>query len=129
MSVVQLLIDNGADLTSQKHGLTPLHLAAEDKPLDIVKMLVEAGADIRAEALKTGLTPLDMAKHTKKQDVVDYLVARAEKDNEEGGRPKRDPPSVEPRQTDTPVEETVEGAVGGIQKLDIKDEDSSDDDL
>ncbi|KAI8496167.1 hypothetical protein Bbelb_260080 [Branchiostoma belcheri] len=130
-AVVQLLIDNGADLTSQKHGLTPLHLAAEARrPLDIVKMLVEAGADIRAEALKTGLTPLDMAKHTKNQDVVDYLVARAESDAEEGGRPKRDPPSVEPLQTDTPVEETVEeGAVGGIQKLDIKDEDSSDDDL
>ncbi|KAI8496168.1 hypothetical protein Bbelb_260090 [Branchiostoma belcheri] len=127
---VRLLIDNGADLTSQNHGLTPLHLAAEAGYLDIVKMLVEAGANIHAEAPFTCLTPLDMAKHRKKQDVVDYLLAKAaETGNYEGGRPKRDSPSVEQeednvssQQTDTPVEDSVEGAVGGIQQLDIKDE-------
>ncbi|XP_066264208.1 ankyrin-1-like [Branchiostoma lanceolatum] len=132
MAVVQLLIDNGADLTSQKHGLTPLHLAAEAGFIDVVKMLVEAGADIHAEALKTGLTPLDMAIHTNKQDIVDYLVARAESDTAQGGRPKRDSPSKEEeedsaasQQTDTPVEVMLEeeGAVGGFEQvLVIKDE-------
>ncbi|CAH1249156.1 Hypp8537 [Branchiostoma lanceolatum] len=73
-----------------------------------------------------------MAIHTKKKEVVDYLVARAESDTAEGGRPKRDSPSVEEAedsaaslQTETPVEQILgEGAVGGFEQvLIIKDED------
>ncbi|XP_066264209.1 ankyrin-1-like [Branchiostoma lanceolatum] len=134
IAVVRLLIDNGADLTSQKHGLTPLHLAAEAGYLDIVQMLVEAGANIRAEASFTCLTPIDMAVHTQKQEIVDYLVARAEIDAVHGGRPKRDLPSVEEaednaasQQEETLVEDISEegGAVGGFEKLVIKDEDGN----
>ncbi|XP_078621953.1 ankyrin repeat domain-containing protein 61-like [Branchiostoma floridae x Branchiostoma japonicum] len=141
--VVRMLIENGADLTSQKDGLTPLHLAAEAGFLDIVKMLVEAGADICTEAPFTCLTPVDMAVHRKKQDVIDYfkymVPKAAESKSKEGGRPKRESPSAEQakaedsaasQQTETPVEEMVaEGAVGGIQQvLVIRDGDSTDED-
>ncbi|XP_035660857.1 uncharacterized protein LOC118405463 [Branchiostoma floridae] len=150
IAVVKLLIDNGAKLNSQKHGLTPLHLAAEAGLLNVVKVLVTAGADIHPEAPVTGLTPLDMAVNTKKQDVVDYLIARKEElerrkqlqairnlqGGKKGGRPKREAPSAEQaetedsaasQQTDTPVEEMVEGAVGGFQQvLVIEEGDSSD---
>ncbi|KAI8484884.1 hypothetical protein Bbelb_372910 [Branchiostoma belcheri] len=123
LEIAELLLKAGADA----------NVGTEAGYLDIVKMLVEAGADIHAEAPFTCLTPLDMAKHGKKQDVVDYLITKAA---ETGERPKRDPPSVEEednvssQKTDTPVEETVgefEGAVGGFQQLDIKDDDSTDD--
>ncbi|KAI8496169.1 hypothetical protein Bbelb_260100 [Branchiostoma belcheri] len=116
--------------------------AAEAGYLNVVKVLVRAGADINTKAPVTDLTPLDMAVHARKQDVVNYLVTEAaerrrlqvtKKRTKERQRPKRDSPSVEEdednvssQQTVTPVEETVEGAVGGIQQLNIKDEDSSD---
>ncbi|XP_078621955.1 uncharacterized protein LOC144888075 [Branchiostoma floridae x Branchiostoma japonicum] len=114
IAVVKWLIHNGTNLNSQKHGLTPLHLAAEAGILGVVKVLVTAGADIHAEAPVTGLTPLDMALHAQKQDIVDYLVARKAElerrkqlqairnleEAKEGGRPKREAPSAEQAQTE-----------------------------
>eukprot|EP00058_Branchiostoma_floridae_P019685 XP_002605175.1 hypothetical protein BRAFLDRAFT_80887 [Branchiostoma floridae] len=118
-------------------------------------MLVEAGADICAEAPFTCLTPVDLAIHTKNQDIADYLVARKVaidlerrkqlqatrnlKTAKEEGRPKRESPSAEQaqtedkavsQQTDTPVPvEEVLGAVGGFQEaLVIKDGDSTEED-
>ena len=46
-SVVQLLIDAGADVEAQNRlGRAPLHCACEIGELDIVQMLVEAGVDV-----------------------------------------------------------------------------------
>ena len=44
VDIVQLLLDNGADVTScDKHGNTPLHLCAS---IDCIEALVEHGADV-----------------------------------------------------------------------------------
>ncbi|CAH1249157.1 Hypp8538 [Branchiostoma lanceolatum] len=64
---------------------------------NIVKLLVEVGADIHAETPNTGLTPLDMAEHGKKQDIIDYLTARQESYREKN---KREEPSEEQDEED-----------------------------
>ena len=53
LGVCQILVGAGADLeayTSAKEKKTPLHFAVERLHVDIVKLLVEAGADVNAEA-------------------------------------------------------------------------------
>ncbi|CAH1249158.1 ANKRD53 [Branchiostoma lanceolatum] len=127
---VTLLIRKGADLAAEKHHLTPLHLAAEHGLLNVVKLLVEAGADIHAETPNTGLTPLDMAEHGGKQDVVNYLKERRESDACRREKNKREESSIdqeeeeeETQNSDTPVEDILGGAVGGFERvLVIKEE-------
>ena len=56
--VVELLIDQGADLDSKdESGMTPLHVA---KNKAIAELLITKGADVN-EANKMGETPLDLA--------------------------------------------------------------------
>ena len=49
----------------------PIHDAIERNSLDIVKLLIENGADITVE--REGKTLLDVAEHCGFQDVIDYL--------------------------------------------------------
>ncbi|CAK9253192.1 unnamed protein product, partial [Sphagnum jensenii] len=56
-------------------GDTPLHRAAEKGHLDVVKYLVEKGADVKA-ANKYGYTPLHWAASSGKLDIVKYLVEK-----------------------------------------------------
>ncbi|XP_035661928.1 ankyrin-3-like [Branchiostoma floridae] len=129
-AVVTILIRKGANLAAEKDHFTPLHLAAEHGLVNVVKLLVEAGADIRAETPNTGLTPLDMAEHGGNQEIIDNLTARQESDTCEREKNKREEPSIEqeveeeePQKSDTPVEDILEGAVGGFEQvLVIKEE-------
>ncbi|XP_078620251.1 NF-kappa-B inhibitor cactus-like [Branchiostoma floridae x Branchiostoma japonicum] len=94
-AIVTILIRKGANLAAEKDHLTPLHLAAEGGLLNIVKLLVEAGADIHAETPNAGLTPLDMAEHGRKHDIVNYLKAAIESDTCRREKNKREEASVE----------------------------------
>ena len=56
--ISKILLANGADVNFKtKDGETPLHFAAENQDLAMVKSLIEKGADINAKT-KDGTTPL-----------------------------------------------------------------------
>lgn len=66
-------------LSSKKHldvgdydKRTALHLAAGEGRMDIVRLLVEAGADVNVQD-RWGGRPLDDAKRNRHEDVADYL--------------------------------------------------------
>lgn len=70
-----------------EYGNTGLHWAALSGHLDVVKVLVEAGASV-ALANDKNYVPLDLASFNEKFDVVDYFLkqsAELESKNEEEG--------------------------------------------
>lgn len=76
--ITSLLLDNGAEINiraQDESGGTPLHWAAWVSNREMVKFLVEAGADVNALD-KTGFTPLDAAMaslNPKKQTVIEIV--------------------------------------------------------
>ena len=63
------------------HGITVLHRACTGGNLEIVKLLVEAGADI-ALPTKDGKTPLSLAVSSCHFEVSEYLIMKGAKDVE-----------------------------------------------
>lgn len=58
--------------------MTPLHKAVEKHRLDLVKVLVQAGADVKARAaLYDDETPLEMARRFHFDDIATHLEAVA----------------------------------------------------
>ena len=65
-----------ADLKSRDNFFwTPLHHAYHCGQLDVVKLLLDNGADIDAQAINGG-TPLMRAIENSKQTVVSYLISK-----------------------------------------------------
>lgn len=60
---------------ASENGLTPLHLAAFRGHADMVKQLLESGANDKA-VTKNGMTPLALARLGKHDDVVSLLSSR-----------------------------------------------------
>ena len=57
--VVKYLFDKGADVNSvAKHGITPLHLAAQEGPSEVIKFLIEQGGAPVDTQMDMGQTPL-----------------------------------------------------------------------
>ena len=80
--VAQVLIDAGADIDTQTNcnlSRSPLHTACILGTLDVVKMLVEAGAGVRATDTK-GRTCLHVAACCGYTETVRYLVSLPEVD-------------------------------------------------
>ncbi|XP_076655935.1 uncharacterized protein LOC143360718 isoform X2 [Halictus rubicundus] len=73
--IVKLLLINGSKVNnkSKKHSDTPLHLAIVNGDIEIVKMLLDRGADIDAKN-KCGCTPLYNAVRNKKMKVIELLL-------------------------------------------------------
>ena len=79
-AVCQVFIGTGADIeTKNDGGRSPLHLASRSGTLTTVKMLVEAGADVRAVNYQ-GSTCLFFAAYCGHTDIVRYLVGLPEVD-------------------------------------------------
>ena len=77
-SMVQVLIDAGADIDAQNHeGCSPLHSACASGGLNVVKMLVEAGAGVRVTN-DEGRTCLIFAARFGHTETVRYLVGLPE---------------------------------------------------
>lgn len=91
-----LLINHG-----NKEGNTPLHWAAYNGHLPIVKQLVEAGADMWVKNAAGHLAMFE-AERADKSEVVQYLLEAGGKEVENGG--------VEKQPTEEDVVETQEGA-------------------
>jgi len=88
LAAVKALIENGAQVDSRNlqtvskppraedRGRTPLHIAAAGHKFDVVKYLVEHGANITATDSNDN-TPLDLAKKNKKKlrrsETITYL--------------------------------------------------------
>ncbi|WP_054849042.1 ankyrin repeat domain-containing protein [Vulcanisaeta sp. JCM 14467] len=75
LSKVIDLIKAGANVNVKDptYGMTPLHYAVLGNRLDIVKYLIENGADINARD-NTGKTPLHFAAKNGYLDIVKYLI-------------------------------------------------------
>jgi ankyrin repeat protein len=74
---VESLLKLGLDVngTTEPTGLTPLHLAAGEGHLDIVKLLLEHGADINARSAFR-VTPLALAARDRQTEVAAFLISK-----------------------------------------------------
>ena len=83
-AVCRVLIDAGADLhTKGEDGCLPLHTACILGALDVVKMLVEAGASVRART-DVGETSFTMAAGYGHTETVRYLLGLPDVDVNHG---------------------------------------------
>lgn len=76
--VVALLLEHGADPNAREQGdnVTPLHLAAANRSLDSVRLLVDAGADVHGEGDLHEGGVIGWAAAKGNEAVVDLLLAR-----------------------------------------------------
>lgn len=71
--LVELIIDNGADLTATTRGFTPLMSAAWNGRVDLLRILTKNGADLNARD-DYGRTALMLAVSQNKLEAVKFLV-------------------------------------------------------
>jgi ankyrin repeat protein len=73
---VRALLKEGADVnTAQADGMTALHWAAQKNDVDLAKMLLYAGANLKATTRIGGYTPLLVAAKLGHAEVIDALLA------------------------------------------------------
>ena len=69
--------------------LTLLHKAVEERNLNVVRQMIDAGADVNAQADvpgHVGIAPLHLAANTGDDRIIELLLARGANVNLEGGR-------------------------------------------
>jgi len=72
LATVKKFIEYGADVNEVSNGLTPLMFAARYNKVDIIKFLLENGADKNAKDGR-GNSALKYAEFSKSQEAVNYL--------------------------------------------------------
>jgi ankyrin repeat protein len=89
VSVVNILLEAGADVEKADNGYTPLIAAVQELHSDIVKILLGAGADVEKTS-KDGDTPLILAVQEVHSDIVNILLeagADVDKGNQNAATP------------------------------------------
>ena len=72
--IVQFLIDNNADVNATRSDdCSTIIIAVEKENLSLVKMLVEAGADIDVQCSYDNTSPLMQAAYDGNEEIVAYL--------------------------------------------------------
>ena len=100
---IRVMLDHGAEVDAfDPLGRTPLMyaVASDALPLDVVKLLVERGADVNAkdrhkQGGDSGLSVLDIAKLHGKTPIVDFLVKAGAKEAAPAA------PALKPRRENT----------------------------
>ncbi|GAG81362.1 unnamed protein product, partial [marine sediment metagenome] len=79
------LLNQGADpnYVPDDAMVTPMHFAAQHNALEVIPLLVEAGAYIDSKTEPDGLTPLEIATMHGHDRIVQLLVAYYNDDNEQ----------------------------------------------
>ena len=75
---VKKLIDLGADVNQKSNGMTPVMYAAKFNRTDILKLLIDKGANLKAKSDK-GLTAVEYAKlHGAKdaQEILESILSK-----------------------------------------------------
>ncbi|MDN3677781.1 ankyrin repeat domain-containing protein [Flavobacterium paronense] len=72
LATVKKFVEYGSDVNEMSNGLSPLMLAARYNKVDILKYLLEKGADKQIKD-ERGNTALKYAEYSKSQEAVDYL--------------------------------------------------------
>jgi ankyrin repeat protein len=76
VKVVQQYLDNGVNVNGSSFAWSPLQIAANKGQLEIIKMLVEHGADLNYKHPITKMTALGLAAYNGFPDVVQYLLSK-----------------------------------------------------
>lgn len=71
-ATVKKLIEYGASVHEKSNGLTPLMIAARYNNVEIIKLLLEKGADVKAKDEK-GITALKYAEASNSKEVIELL--------------------------------------------------------
>lgn len=74
IETVKKFLDYGADINEKSNGMTPLMLAARYNQIDILKLLIEKGANLKLTDEK-GLTALKYAERSNASQAVEALKA------------------------------------------------------
>lgn len=78
---VRHILAGGADpnFCHDRAKVTPLHHAAQHNAVEVVELLITAGANIHARTKPEGETPLDVAKKFQHQEMMALLLHYAER--------------------------------------------------
>ena len=72
LATVKKFIEYGANVNEEANGMTPLMFAARYNKVEILKYLLEKGADKKVKD-ENGLTALKYAENSKALEAIDYL--------------------------------------------------------
>jgi len=74
-NAVKSLIEKGTEINNESLKLTPLMYAARHNRSDIVKLLIENGADLHARSSRKGYTALKWAKHSNATEAYNIIYS------------------------------------------------------
>lgn len=72
LETVKKLIELGADVNAASNGMTPAMFAAKYNRVEILKLLVKHGAELKKKTEK-GLNAMDYAKRSHAENALEYL--------------------------------------------------------
>lgn len=81
VKVVKKFLDAGANVNEKFFAWEPLQMAANKNQLEVIKLLIERGADLNYQHPLTKMTALHFAAYNGNKDMVNYLIAKGANKN------------------------------------------------